>query len=110
MSLDRPDAPDASCRSTRVAFHRDVYSLDCLKRAAFRISQFAAVNIIAAGDQYVCELTFQRPLSKEEASELTNAFTVEVLDQDLRETISNETAAIRNTILGHAFSKTGLQG
>lgn len=40
---------------------------------------------------------------------LGNRFKTEVLDNDLREQIGEETAQIRTAVLAYAFSKTGLQ-
>lgn len=37
-----------------------------------------------------------------------NTFQQALLDQDLREIVSEETEGVRNLILAHAFSKTTL--
>jgi hypothetical protein len=39
---------------------------------------------------------------------MAGEFCNEVLDQELRETIAEETAGIRNLLLAQAFSKTSL--
>ncbi len=49
-------------------------------------------------------------MAPEAVDEFEAAFRNEVLDQDLRRTIARETASLRNAILAHAFSKTGIQG
>jgi His-Xaa-Ser system protein HxsD len=41
-------------------------------------------------------------------ADIADKFRHEVLDQDLRDTISKETASIRQLILANAFSNTGL--
>ena len=46
--------------------------------------------------------------SEKKIQEYLDDFKKEVLDQDLRENIKRETEAVRNLILSHAFSKTGL--
>ena len=43
-----------------------------------------------------------------DSDELCSTIRNEVLDQDLRDTISRETASIRTLILANAFSNTGL--
>lgn len=88
-----------------------LYSLEAIKRAAYRLSDRALVDI-TPGDQVVrCVLTPRSPEADgADADELVELFKLEVLDQDLRESIGRETAAVRNAILAYAFSKTGLQG
>jgi DNA-binding FrmR family transcriptional regulator len=44
------------------------------------------------------------------AEKAVRELQAEVLDQDLRATISRETEPMRNAILALAFSRTGLQG
>ena len=43
-----------------------------------------------------------------EAREVIRSFKQELLDQELREHIADETAPVRTLILAQAFSKTGL--
>jgi His-Xaa-Ser system protein HxsD len=46
--------------------------------------------------------------SAEPIDKLVGEFCNEVLDQDLRETVAEETTGIRNLLLAQAFSKTSL--
>ena len=48
------------------------------------------------------------PRSDDSFAKLIDDFKKEVLDQDLREKLKVETEPVRNLILAHAFSKTGI--
>lgn len=92
-----------------VSFSSKVYDLSTVKKAAYRFSDIFAADIRFDGEDTVCMLSFDSPRSASEVQQIINDFKTEVLDQDLRRSISEETAPIRNAILAHAFSKTGLQ-
>ena len=94
--------------STHV-FDPAVYTLIAVEKAAYRFS-----------DRFTCQIeTTQAGLQvrlkpkRRDMSEATyqaalDDFQTEVLDQNLREKIKLETTPIRNLILAHAFSRTGL--
>ncbi|CDX57737.1 hypothetical protein C7U60_19135 [Mesorhizobium plurifarium] len=56
-----------------------------------------------------CTLHFSKPVSSEQADRAVEALRLEVLDQDLRKVMAEETASVRNAVLALAFSKSGLQ-
>ena len=92
-----------------VRFSSQTYNLDTIKRAAYRFTGQLAFNFLPEKEFIVCQIT---PLTGDAATDMEaaiNEFKNEVLDQDLRRTIADETAATRNVILAHVFSKTGLQ-
>jgi His-Xaa-Ser system protein HxsD len=95
--------------SAVVTFPAGLYSLDAIKRAAYRLSDVAVVDISPQGAEVKCSLGLLRVSSPQEAQRVLDAFKLEVLDQDLRTSIAAETAPIRNAILALVFSKTGLQ-
>lgn len=91
-----------------LTFDANVYSADAIKRAAYRsISKFA-INIVNDSGNIKCYLTFKATTTESEIKSYVDEFKKEVLDQDLRESIKKETEGIRNLILAHTFSKTGL--
>jgi His-Xaa-Ser system protein HxsD len=96
--------------SAVVTFPAGLHSLDAIKKAAYRLSDVAVVDITPEGAEVICRLGLRRASSAEEVQRVLDAFKLEVLDQDLRASIAAETAPIRNAILALAFSKTGLQG
>lgn len=94
--------------TTEVRFSTHVYDLETIKRAAYRFTGQLAFNFIPEHDSILCQIT-PLAIDSSEAEIAINSFRNEVLDQDLRRTIANETATVRNVILAHVFSKTGLQ-
>ena len=90
-----------------VQFDLALFSETTVKKAAYRFTNEASISFNKDGNELSCSIT---PASEEtELSDLILRFQNEVLDQDLREKIAEETAGIRNVILAQAFSKTGLQ-
>lgn len=93
-----------------VSFDASVFNTDTIKKAAYAIAAQAAVDIRRVGSEWECELHFLRPTPPALIQEAVASFRIEVLDQDLRASIAEETREVRNAILAVAFSKTGLQG
>jgi His-Xaa-Ser system protein HxsD len=92
-----------------VVFSASVYSIEAVKRAAYRFTDRFTFDISVAGDEIRCVVTPLRELPAEELTALEPRLRNEVLDQDLRERIAAETSGVRNAILAYAFSATGLQ-
>ena len=101
--------PDQAVTSVTTSFCQNTFSLDAVKKAAYRYSDRAAFDIRSADSEIVCRLDLLTPLHPSEADDLLAMFRNEVLDQDLRQSIAEETAPVRNAILAYAFSRTGLQ-
>jgi His-Xaa-Ser system protein HxsD len=96
--------------SASLLFSAQVHSLDAIKKAAYRFCNVVAVDIVPSESDIACHFTFLKPRAAYECEQFIADFKIEVLDQGLREKISQETAPVRNAILAYAFSKTGLQG
>lgn len=105
-----PGAPTRPAEALVVSFPAGLYRIEAVKRAAYTFSAAFACDIALTEAGTTCTLRPVRSVSKEDASRLLNEFTVEVLDQDLRLSIAEETAPLRTAILAYAFSRTGLQG
>lgn len=84
------------------------FSIDSIKRAAYRHSDRFAFDVTTSSNVASCTLIFPDGTSSESVQLAVCNFRKEVLDQDLRATIRAETETIRNVILAHAFSRTGL--
>lgn len=93
-----------------VRFDTRVYSLAIIKKASYRFLKTFVAEITQDGDFWVCTLNFVAPFDADTMAKASRELHAEVLDQDLRATVSRETEAVRNTILALAFSRTGLQG
>ena len=91
-----------------VTFDATIYSSDTIKKAAYKSINRFAVNLAKAGNDINCSLTFKDSATESQIKLYIDEFKKEVLDQDLRESIKKETEGVRNLILAHTFSKTGL--
>lgn len=91
-----------------LSFDGAVFSLNAVKKAAYRYVHTFTTDISIADGQIHCVLSFASPVAEEDRLRLVSELKKEVLDQDLRERLQAETGAVRNMILAHAFSKTGL--
>jgi His-Xaa-Ser system protein HxsD len=91
-----------------ITFDAAVFSLDAVKAACYRLLDRFSPEIELDGGKVVCHLSFDESVSPAAAELLTSNLRKEVLDQDLRLRLKVETEPVRNLILAHAFSKTGL--
>ncbi|MER9442192.1 hypothetical protein NKI79_12345 [Mesorhizobium sp. M0340] len=95
--------------AAQAKFDLSVFDLDCVKRAAYRVTGNAAVEITLEDGFAVCALIFTKAVTRAAAETAIERLRLEVLDQDLRSSIAAETATVRNAILALAFSRSGLQ-
>ncbi len=79
-----------------------VFSIDTIKRALYRFSDKCSFDIQQKDNDIT--VTIHTKADENLSAKIKN----EVLDQDLRDTLSKETANIRTLILANAFSNTGL--
>jgi His-Xaa-Ser system protein HxsD len=86
-----------------------VYRLVAVQKTAYRLAE-RCTAMLGSPDSEVLPLTllFRPGTVEREAFETARAFFQELLDQELREKIAEETQPLRALILAHAFSKTGL--
>jgi His-Xaa-Ser system protein HxsD len=86
-----------------VAIDPKVYRLTAVKKAAYRLGDrcFAKIDLLPDGGILV-HLTGK--LDQEPAGAMEGDFLNELLDQDLRESIAEETERVRNLLLAQAFS------
>lgn len=103
MGTEGVSAP-TEVREVRVS--SAVYSLDCVKKSAYRFIDRATVELSVTGDAIACIFSFRAGTSAATADAMVSDFKTELLDQDLRQRVANETAATRNTILALAFAPT----
>ena len=90
-----------------VVIDSNVYRLSAVKKAAYRLGGrcFAQIGLLPEGGILV------RLEAKSEdvpLDMLEGDFWNELLDQDLRETIAQETERVRNLLLAQAFSEVSL--
>jgi His-Xaa-Ser system protein HxsD len=95
-------------KTISVNFDNHVFSLSAIKKAAYKYIDSFSADITLTNDEVRCLLKLTSPRSDESFVSLVDDFKKEVLDQDLREQLKVETEPVRNLILAHAFSKTGI--
>jgi len=93
--------------TTEVKFDLAVFSVDAVKAACYRFMDRFSPSIELRDGAICCLLQYDSKLAEASVLEIEN-LKKEVLDQELRLKVKNETEPIRNLILAHAFSKTGL--
>jgi His-Xaa-Ser system protein HxsD len=91
-----------------VLFDKNIYSAQAIKKAAYRFIDKFSVVIFTKESSYQCNLSFPDKATDRSVANLVDEFKKEVLDQDLRESIKEETEGVRNLILAHTFSQAGL--
>ena len=95
--------------NSTLVFDPAVCALIALEKAAYRFSDRFTCRIETTQAGLQVTLKPKRAnMSDETHQAALDDFQTEVLDQNLREKIKIETAPIRNLILAHAFSRTGL--
>lgn len=86
----------------------EIYCLEAVQKAAYRFIDRLTILISKPAGQLVCDI---EPVLGAEAQidEHVANFKREILDQQLRKQIKDETEPARNLILAYAFSRSGLQ-
>jgi His-Xaa-Ser system protein HxsD len=93
----------------RAAIDLRIYRLAAVKKAGYRVADRCTVVLGAPEDEQLpISFLFEPGVAEEVARERVRAFFQELLDQELREQVAEETAPVRTLILAHAFSKTDL--
>lgn len=93
---------------TDVTFDPAVFSIEAVKTACHRFLDRFTSDIEICDTKIVCHLSFDDKVSEATLNAQLDGLKREVLDQDLRLKLKAETEPIRNLILAHAFSRTGL--
>ncbi len=91
-----------------LTFDTNAVSIDSVKKAAYRLIDHFSTEFVLDGSKLTTFLRFGAGKSEEVIEAIMDEFRKEVLDQDLRASIKAETSGVRNLILAHAFSRTGL--
>jgi His-Xaa-Ser system protein HxsD len=91
-----------------LSFDTNVFSLDTIKGTLYRFADQCSFDIQVSDAQITVALYVSDDIPESAIDELCSGIRNEVLDQDLRDTISRETANILTLILANAFSNTSL--
>lgn len=90
-----------------IVFDGKSYCFSAIQKSAYRFIDRLTIKIEQQELNIVCEIDLVN--SNNNLEKIVDDFKREVLDQELREKIKQETEGVRNLILAYAFSKTGLQ-
>jgi len=104
---DVPSSDGISVHEFRIS--SEAFSWASIKKASYSLSGRCSFDFQTEGKEIICRLLFPAPQSQKTVAAIELAFRNELLDQDLRALIAEETAPFRNAILAFAFSKTGVQ-
>jgi His-Xaa-Ser system protein HxsD len=85
------------------------YRTLCVQKAAYRLAEKCTVVLGSSeGDLLPLAFWFRLGTSEDAAEEAVRLFHQELLDEELRAVIHEETNALRALILAHTFSRTDL--
>ena len=86
-----------------------IHRPSAVKKVAYKLADRCTAVLRTVGE-FEWEVALAFPIATREEVVLATArtFLQELLDQDLREEIGDETRAVRSLILAAAYSKTGL--
>lgn len=85
-----------------------VINLNAVKQAAYKFTDQCAFAFEQKDKKLLITISFLHMMSPVEKEDILNKLHNEILDQDLRKIISDETEHVRNLILANAFSNSKL--
>ncbi|MDG1288072.1 MAG: His-Xaa-Ser system protein HxsD [Rickettsiales bacterium] len=90
--------------SDKAIFDSSIFSLECVKKALYKFADKAGFEISQNGKEITVSII--KHSDDDNVNSLLNQLRNEVIDQDLRQLVAQETSTIRELILANAFSKT----
>jgi His-Xaa-Ser system protein HxsD len=93
--------------SVTLRFDPSVFRLTAIKKAAYRFSDRCYLTITILNNDEI-EVAVRGKSADPDVTRIAAEFGNEVLDQELREVVREETVGIRNLLLAQAFSATSL--
>jgi His-Xaa-Ser system protein HxsD len=96
----------------KIDFDSKAFSLLAIQKACHRFSNVASFEVKVSEEQESASISISVTPTVEKTAEglhhLERKLRNEALEQQLREQIRAQTEGVRNLILAHAFSRTGL--
>jgi len=108
MNHNQQAITESSDGRISLRFDSRLYSPTAVKKAVYKFAADCGAIIEMIDEDLLVTLTFSELFLPAQKMKIANSFCNEVIDQDLREHIAEETEPVRNLILAHAFSKTSL--
>jgi His-Xaa-Ser system protein HxsD len=85
----------------------NVYRLAAVKKAAYKFAGSCFVEVDQP-EQGAIRIRLRAKGDSQLPPDIASEFQNEVLDQELRESVADETKSVRDLLLAHAFSQTSL--
>lgn len=95
--------------SIELDFDSSIYSVISVQKTCYFFMELISSDIRIENGLIRCTITYRDKITDDLKEQFVSRFRNEVLDNSLRDKISEETSEVRNLILGLAFSKTGFQ-
>jgi His-Xaa-Ser system protein HxsD len=92
----------------KLELDNQIYSLEAAQKASYRFIDRLTILISKSKEGLLCEINPVKGTESNLEENLEN-FKRELLDQQLRKQIKEETEPVRNLILAYAFSRSTLQ-
>jgi His-Xaa-Ser system protein HxsD len=89
-------------------FDKQLYSVEAIQKAAYRLMNFFTVNLSLSDSKIFCKVTPNINTNQDSFSLALEEFRKHIIDYQLRYQLKSETEALRNLVLAVAFSNTGL--
>lgn len=87
-----------------------IYDLECVQRAAAALSNIASFNFSLKSPGVISVTVSVRSPSTLSHKDAADRLLIEVLDQQLRQKVADETKTERDLVLAYAFSNSKLIG
>jgi His-Xaa-Ser system protein HxsD len=104
---DVPNIDIIDVNTVKVHLQTQIYRLSAIKKAAYQFADKSFIHIVESESASVT-VEMKRKSHSIDMGDLAGSFCNEVLDQELRELVAQETEPIRNLLLAQAFSCTSL--
>lgn len=93
----------------KLEIDEQIYCLEVVQKSAYRFIDRLTILINIGDGKLICEVSAVEGFQEQFEVNIAD-FKRELLDQQLRKQIKDETEPARNLILAYAFSRSGLQG
>jgi His-Xaa-Ser system protein HxsD len=112
-TTENPDSASPSIRFAdgviRILLNPDAYRLAAIQKTAYVFADRCTALIGTPENGHLpLSIVFRSKMTEADALHLAQLFLQELIDQELREHLGEETRAMRSLILAHAFSRTNL--
>ena len=102
-----PGVPQRSPGELLILVDLKVFSLSAVKKTLYVLGALATAEV-QLRDEFTADIHYTLRTGSPLGDDFPIRFQQELLDQDLRESISSQTEGVRNLIIAHALSRVPL--